>query len=48
MVTRERSIEVLYDGDGEDNSIATLVLDSLLKCPIDCRVELFSKILVIG
>ncbi|KAL5272090.1 hypothetical protein ACHWQZ_G000340 [Mnemiopsis leidyi] len=45
---RERSVEVLYDGDGEDNSIATLVLDSLLKCPIDCRVELAGRILVIG
>lgn len=45
---RERSIEVLYDGDGEDNSIATLVLDSLLKCPIDCRVDLASRILIIG
>ena len=45
---RERSMEVLYDGDGDENSIATLILDSLLQCPIDCRATLASNILVIG
>ena len=45
---RERSVEVLYDGDGDDNSLGTIVLDSLQQCPIDCRTELASKIIVIG
>lgn len=45
---RERSVEVLYDGDGDDNSLGTIVLDSLQQCPIDCRTALASKIVVIG
>lgn len=45
---RERSVEVLFDGDGEDNSVATLLLDSLSKCPIDCRAQLAAGILIIG
>jgi len=45
---RERSVEVLYDGDGEDNSIATILLDALLECPLDCRTQLANSILVTG
>eukprot|EP00116_Pleurobrachia_bachei_P008115 sb/3468377/ len=45
---RERSVEVLFDGDGDGNSVATLILDALLKCPIDCRAELAENILIIG
>ena len=45
---RERSVEVLYDGDGEDNSIATILLDALLECPLDCRTQLANSILITG
>ncbi|BGP42625.1 hypothetical protein JCM10449v2_006637 [Rhodotorula kratochvilovae] len=51
---RERAAEVLWeeggeeDGEGEESGLAGVVLDCLLKLPIDLRKPLASSILVIG
>ncbi|CAL1542111.1 unnamed protein product [Lymnaea stagnalis] len=45
---REHSCEVLFELDSEEASIATIVLDALVKCPIDTRIALASNILVMG
>lgn len=45
---REHSCEVLFEQDNEETSVATLLLDSLLKCPIDTRQALARNVLVIG
>jgi len=46
--TRERAAEVLFEGDEEDVSIATVILDSLTQCPCDARCLLAQNILLIG
>jgi len=45
---RERACEVLFERDGEDTSVATLVLDSLVKCPVDTRRALAENIVLMG
>ncbi|BFZ11726.1 hypothetical protein BsWGS_14765 [Bradybaena similaris] len=45
---REHSCEVLFEQDSDETSIATLMLESLVKCPIDTRKALASNVLVIG
>ncbi|RUS89670.1 hypothetical protein EGW08_002591 [Elysia chlorotica] len=45
---REHSCEVLFEQDNEETSIATLLLEALVKCPIDTRKALSSNVVVIG
>ncbi|ORX37906.1 actin-domain-containing protein [Kockovaella imperatae] len=47
---RERAAEVLFDDDdeGESDGLATIVLQSILKLPVDLRPLLISTILVAG
>ncbi|KAG8930195.1 hypothetical protein FRC01_003164 [Tulasnella sp. 417] len=46
---RERAAEVLFEGgDIDERSVAELILDSLLKVPVDLRKTLASSILVVG
>ncbi|XP_071797881.1 actin-related protein 10-like [Asterias amurensis] len=45
---RETACEVLFNQDNEETSIATLILDSILKCPIDMRSVLASNLVTIG
>ncbi|KXJ24727.1 Actin-related protein 10 [Exaiptasia diaphana] len=45
---REQTYDILFDGDEEEKSIATALLDSLLMCPIDTRKTLAENIVVIG
>ncbi|KAF7374749.1 Actin-related protein 10 [Mycena sanguinolenta] len=46
---RERTTEVLSEGgDIDESSVAEVILDSLLKVPVDLRKTLASSILVVG
>ncbi|XP_060070556.1 actin-related protein 10-like [Ylistrum balloti] len=45
---REQSCEVLFEQDNEEQSVTTSILDAILKCPIDMRLELASNIVIIG
>ncbi|KAI0636041.1 actin family [Trametes polyzona] len=46
---RERAAEVLFEGgDVDESSVAEVILDCLLKVPVDLRRTLASTILVIG
>ncbi|KAJ6513068.1 fungal-specific actin related protein [Mycena sanguinolenta] len=46
---RERTTEVLFEGgDIDESSVAEVILDSLLKVPVDLRKTLASSILVVG
>ncbi|KAJ7104005.1 fungal-specific actin related protein [Mycena belliarum] len=46
---RERTAEVLFEGgDVDESSTAEVILDSLLKVPVDLRKTLASSILVVG
>lgn len=45
---REWAPEILFEQDADNKSIATLVLDSLLRCSIDTRKELASNIIIMG
>ncbi|KAH9945081.1 actin-domain-containing protein [Epithele typhae] len=46
---RERAAEVLFEGgDVDESSVAEVILDCLLKAPVDLRKTLASSILVIG
>ncbi|KAJ7365540.1 Actin- protein 10 [Desmophyllum pertusum] len=45
---REQTFDILFDGDDEEKSIATCLLDSILKCPIDTRKPLAENIVLIG
>ncbi|EMD33902.1 hypothetical protein CERSUDRAFT_67540 [Gelatoporia subvermispora B] len=46
---RERATEVLFEGgDVDESSVAEVILDSLLKAPVDLRKTLASSILVVG
>ncbi|KAJ7475999.1 actin-domain-containing protein [Mycena latifolia] len=46
---RERTAEVLFEGgDVDESSAAEVILDSLLKVPVDLRKTLASSILVVG
>ncbi|TFK49938.1 actin-domain-containing protein [Heliocybe sulcata] len=46
---RERAAEVLFEGgDVDESSVAEVILESLLKVPVDLRKTMASSILVIG
>ncbi|XP_054716321.1 actin-related protein 10-like [Uloborus diversus] len=45
---REWAPEILFEQDADNKSIATMVLDSLLRCPIDTRKELASNVIIMG
>lgn len=45
---RAHAADILFEGDEEGKSIATLILDSILKCPIDCRKTLAENIVLVG
>jgi actin-related protein len=45
---RERTVEVLFEGDEDEPSIAQCILDSLLKLQPDLRKPLISSLLFIG
>nr|CAD7203404.1 unnamed protein product [Timema douglasi] len=45
---REQAFDVLFQQDGDGNSIPTMILDSILKCSIDMRRPLAENILLIG
>ncbi|XP_030627210.1 actin-related protein 10 [Chanos chanos] len=45
---RDSVIEMLFEQDNEEKSIATLVLDTLVKCPIDARKTLSENLVIIG
>jgi actin-related protein 10 len=45
---RETACEVLFERDAEESSIATLILDALIKCPVDTRRPLAENIVIIG
>ncbi|EIW57670.1 actin-domain-containing protein [Trametes versicolor FP-101664 SS1] len=46
---RERAAEVLFEGgDVDESSVAEVILDCLLKVPVDLRKTLASTILVVG
>ncbi|XP_066550566.1 actin-related protein 10 [Amia ocellicauda] len=45
---RDSVIEMLFEQDNEEKSVATLVLDALVKCPIDTRKALSENLVIIG
>jgi len=46
--TRESVCEVLFEQDNDRTSVATMILDALLSCPIDTRRELATNIIIVG
>ncbi|KZC14804.1 Actin-related protein 10 [Dufourea novaeangliae] len=45
---REKAFEVLWERDNDNLSIPTMILDAILKCPIDTRRPLAENIILIG
>ncbi|ESN97352.1 hypothetical protein HELRODRAFT_187347 [Helobdella robusta] len=45
---REETCELLFDRDDGDISLVTLIINSILKCPIDTRRELMENIVLMG
>ncbi|XP_064847516.1 actin-related protein 10-like [Oncorhynchus masou masou] len=45
---RDSVMEMLFEQDNEEKSVATLVLDTLVKCPIDTRKALSENLIIIG
>ncbi|KAJ8274885.1 hypothetical protein COCON_G00095100 [Conger conger] len=45
---RDSVIEMLFEQDNEEKSVATLMLDALVKCPIDTRKTLSENLVVVG
>jgi len=45
---RAHAYDILFNGDEEDRSLATLILDSILSTPIDCRRTLAENVVLIG
>ncbi|KAK7863333.1 hypothetical protein R5R35_009689 [Gryllus longicercus] len=45
---RETAYEILFEQDGDEMSVSTMVLDAILKCPVDMRKELAENILLMG
>ncbi|KAF4099977.1 hypothetical protein G5714_020103 [Onychostoma macrolepis] len=45
---RDSVAEMLFEQDNEEKSIATLLLDTLVKCPIDTRKVLSENVVIIG
>uniref|UniRef100_A0A8C6LRS0 Actin related protein 10 n=1 Tax=Nothobranchius furzeri TaxID=105023 RepID=A0A8C6LRS0_NOTFU len=45
---RDSLMEIMFEQDNEERSVATLILDALVKCPIDTRKVLSENLVVIG
>ncbi|KAG8449407.1 hypothetical protein GDO86_016161 [Hymenochirus boettgeri] len=45
---RDSVAELLFEQDNEEKSVATLILDALVQCPIDTRKQLAENVVVIG
>ncbi|CAL8315984.1 unnamed protein product [Merluccius merluccius] len=45
---RDSVMEILFEQDNEEKSVASLILDTLVKCPIDTRKVLSENLVVIG
>lgn len=45
---RESVCEVLFEMYGEEHTLPTLVIDAILSCPVDCRRQLASNIVLVG
>ncbi|XP_067682881.1 actin-related protein 10-like [Haliotis asinina] len=45
---REHVCEILFEQDRDERSVATLILDALLECPIDLRRSLSENIVIMG
>uniref|UniRef100_A0A3B4WGU4 Actin related protein 10 n=1 Tax=Seriola lalandi dorsalis TaxID=1841481 RepID=A0A3B4WGU4_SERLL len=45
---RDSVMEILFEQDNEEKSVASLMLDALVKCPIDTRKVLSENLVVIG
>ncbi|KAJ3417476.1 Actin- protein 10 [Chytridiales sp. JEL 0842] len=45
---RERAAEILLEGDEDGNSVPSIVLDCLLKCPVDIRTVLAQNVMIVG
>ncbi|XP_043284661.1 actin-related protein 10 isoform X2 [Venturia canescens] len=45
---REKAFEVLWERDNDNLSIPTMILDALVKCPIDTRRPLAENIILVG
>lgn len=48
LSSRDSVAEMLFEQDNEEKSIATLLLDTLVKCPIDTRKVLSENVVIIG
>uniref|UniRef100_A0A3Q2QWI4 Actin related protein 10 n=1 Tax=Fundulus heteroclitus TaxID=8078 RepID=A0A3Q2QWI4_FUNHE len=45
---RDSVMEILFEQDNEEKSVASMILDALVKCPIDTRKVLSENLVVIG
>ncbi|KAI9088321.1 actin family [Phlyctochytrium arcticum] len=45
---RERAAEVLYEGDEDDRSIASIAAEAVAQCPTDVRADIMQNILICG
>ena len=45
---RAHTYEILFEGDEEEKSLATILLDAIVKCPIDCRKAMAENIVLVG
>ncbi|KAK7504157.1 hypothetical protein BaRGS_00004461 [Batillaria attramentaria] len=45
---REHTCETLFEQDDDGHSVAALILDSLMQCPVDTRRELSENIVITG
>ncbi|KAI9197307.1 actin family [Polychytrium aggregatum] len=45
---RERSAEVLFEGDDDGVSVANVILEAIIQCPRDIRMDLYRNVLLIG
>lgn len=45
---REKAYEVLWERDNDNLSIPTMILDAIIKCPVDMRRVLAENILLVG
>ncbi|XP_010182743.1 PREDICTED: actin-related protein 10-like, partial [Mesitornis unicolor] len=48
LFNRDSVVEMLFEQDNEETSVATLILDSLIQCPIDTRKQLAENLVIIG
>ncbi|KAJ3101423.1 hypothetical protein HDU97_001353 [Phlyctochytrium planicorne] len=45
---RERAGEILFEGDDDGESVASVCLDAIMKCPIDIRTAMAENIVLAG